>query len=139
MDEPAAPRTGHEFALVWRRLKHDGRAQFRYLLTTGPRRLVDIFKCEISDGTLSAIVAVLLAHCCPEHAPVILSLLTALTAAGRFPLSLRFLSKTEMATCGELFERLARMFDSEDDELGADAAALKAELSATRTKYMLDT
>ena len=105
-DTVKLPSNGHEFALRWRRFNKEGVDKYRYLLDIGAQRLGELFKSEISFGLLGEILLVLQQHMCAEDIAQMTDILTSLSHAGRFSLSVKFLSAAEKETCAKLFSQV---------------------------------
>ena len=73
----------------------------------GGEKLATIFKAEISFGLLGDILSCLNSEFKVEDTNAITSILEVLTKAGRFDLSLTFLSSHEKDTAEKLFDKLS--------------------------------
>ena len=117
-DTVKLPSNGHEFALSWRRFSSEGVDKYRYLLDIGAQRLGELFKSEISFGLLGEILLVLQQHMCAEDIAQMTDILTSLSHAGRFSLSVKFVSAAEKETCAKLFSQVFQVLH--DLESGTD-------------------
>ena len=72
----------------------------------GAQRLGELFKSEISFGLLGEILLVFQQHMSAEDIAQIKDILTSLSHAGRFSLSVKFLSAAEKETCAKLFSQV---------------------------------
>ncbi|XP_071509892.1 dynein axonemal assembly factor 19-like [Diadema antillarum] len=101
------PQNGHEFVKEWRlRKKSSTDACYLYLLEIGGEALAKVFRSEISFGLLGEIVAVLDGGSRADDSRKVADILLHLSRAGRFGLSLDFLSKAERQTLTSLFAKL---------------------------------
>ncbi|XP_072180769.1 dynein axonemal assembly factor 19-like [Diadema setosum] len=101
------PQNGHEFVKEWRlRKKSSTDACYLYLLEIGGEALAKVFRSEISFGLLGEIVAVLDGGSRADDSREVADILLHLSRAGRFGLSLDFLSKAERQTLRSLFAKL---------------------------------
>ena len=116
------PANGHEFALSWRRFNNKGTDKYRYLLDIGAQHLGDVFKSEISFGLLGDLLLVLQQHMCPEDITQVTDILSSLSHAGRFGLSVQFLSAAEKETGVKLFNQIQDGLQSLHTEAGQNDA-----------------
>lgn len=101
------PKNGHEFTKEWRKQKKSGDGScYSYLIELTGEKLIKIFKSEISFGLLGEIVTVLNDDALERDYGKITDILECLTRAGRFSLSLDFLSKVERQKLAELVAKL---------------------------------
>lgn len=114
------PKNGHEFALRWRRFNDADK--YRYLLDIGAQHLGDVFKSEISFGLLGDILLVLQQRMTLEDTSQIIDILASLSHAGRFGLSVKFLSAAEMETGAKLFSQIHEALQSLLPESGRNEA-----------------
>ena len=116
------PANGHEFALSWRRFNKKGTDKYKYLLDIGAQHLGDVFKSEISFGLLGDILLELQQHMCPEDITQVTDILSSLSHAGRFSLSVQFLSAAEKETGVKLFNQIQDGLQSLHTEAGQNDA-----------------
>ncbi|XP_013407380.1 coiled-coil domain-containing protein 103 [Lingula anatina] len=124
------PNNGHEFAQSWRRHCKTSQDKLNYLRHIGSKNLQAIFKAEISFGLLGEIIDALLNDLSDNI--FVVEVLESLTLAGRFGLSLTFLSSSEKENCEKLFSKL-------DGEIPEDNTDLKNMLEKLREKFQVKT
>ena len=104
-DPRRIPKNGHEFTQDWRRHCKTTEQRYKFLVQLGPEAIQQIFKTEISFGLLGELIEALSIHD-ESDTCLVLDIMEVLSRAGRFGLSLQFLSSKEKEKCKEMFVKI---------------------------------
>ena len=130
------PSNGIEFTRDWRRSCTTSGDKYDFLLELGGEKLAKIFKAEISFGLLGDFLNCLHSEFNVKDIDEVTSVLEGLTRAGRFDLSLTFLSSQETETAEKLFDKLEEVLKSSETSDNEDVESAMKEFNADKLKLL---